>query len=89
MSKKIREEFEAFASSHNSLKQFGFDRYPAEGDEYDAIPLQSAWEAWQASRADLVVELPEAFENDADGHWLVRRAEVKKIIEALGLKVTP
>lgn len=59
---KMREEFETFAVTHVSLKQYSFDKYPADGDEYDAIPLQAAWDAWQASRESLVIELPDADE---------------------------
>lgn len=55
---EMREEFEAFAAGHSSLSQYGFDKYPVGGDGYDAISLQCAWEAWQASRESLVIELP-------------------------------
>lgn len=56
---------------------------------FEWVWVQTSWVAWQASRAALAVELPEAYATDADGHWLIRLAEVKKIIEAQGLKVTP
>jgi len=56
---KMREEFEAFAAGHVSLKQYAFDKYPVDGDEYDSIPLQGAWSAWQASREALVIEWPD------------------------------
>jgi len=49
--------------------------------------LRLACLAWEASRAALVVELPEAYHTDTDGHWLIRRAEAKQMIEAQGLKV--
>jgi hypothetical protein len=43
-----RAEFEAFASTHAMLKQYGLEKYPVDGEDYDAIPLQGAYDAWQA-----------------------------------------
>lgn len=53
---RMRKEFESFASQHSSLKQYTFDKYPADGDQYDAIPLQGAWCSWQAACAVLAQE---------------------------------
>ncbi|QZI68711.1 hypothetical protein K5F93_20220 [Pseudomonas protegens] len=46
-----RADFERTASSHKYLKQFGVSRFPEDGDDYDAIPLQGAWDMWQARAA--------------------------------------
>jgi hypothetical protein len=56
MSDKMREEFESWWVSQPHRKQ------PVrfhDGD-YVSPSVHSAWGAWQASRASLVVELPEA-----------------------------
>lgn len=96
---KMREQFEAFASGHEVLKQYGFEKFPVDGDEYDAIALQSAWVAWQASREAVVVEMPsrasEAYReyfDDVEGGSFNEAAyirDVLKAIEAQGLKVAP
>lgn len=54
-----------------------------------AMTYRALWTGWKEARAAVVIELPEAYENNADGEWLVRRSEVKRIIEAQGLKVKP
>lgn len=88
MSDKSREEFEVFAAANASLKQYPFDKYPVDGDEYDAIPLQCAWSAWQASRAALVIELPPE-DTNIDYHGYISRQDAVEAIEAAGLKVKP
>ncbi|WP_448649269.1 hypothetical protein [Pseudomonas corrugata] len=85
MSEKMREEFEEWAKKYS--KDIRLER--GNHGSYVSGITHSLYCAWVASRAAVVVELPEAYENDADGHWLIRRADVKKIIEALGLKVDP
>lgn len=45
--KTTRDEFEHFASTNRFLQEFEFTRNPYAEDEYDAIPLQGAWEAWK------------------------------------------
>lgn len=52
MSEKMRDSFEAWASQF-----FRIDAEP--WGEYVDNETQWAWQAWQASRAALVVELPE------------------------------
>lgn len=93
-----REQFEAFASAHEVLKQYGFEKFPAGGDDYDAIPLQAAWAAWQASREAVVVELPRDIDQFADDdpgrrafslHTNTAYRECRRAIEAQGLKVAP
>lgn len=82
----MREEFERTNGRDHR-------RQPPKGNNYIDPMAQADWESfqkgWMQSRAAVVVDLPEAYENDADGHWLIRRADVKKIIEAQGLKVAP
>ena len=98
MTDKIRNAFEAFAKTHSSLKQYGFARYPDDGDDYDAIPLQDAWSAWQASRAAVVIELPpeeSGADKTYDGNYVVgcqqgwneMRDKAIVAIEAAGIAV--
>lgn len=49
-----REQFEAWADKNFD----GFGNKANNGDYYFE-PVQIAWEAWQASRKELVIELPE------------------------------
>lgn len=61
--------------------------------DYLMDAVQNAWEIWQASRATLVVQLPETF--DATHHPLhgeypcLDPEEVKAALAAVGLKVKP
>lgn len=51
-----------------------------------------AWWAWQASRAAVVVDLSDlsrCFSPNDCGDWAMWLDDVKKLIEAQGLKVTP
>lgn len=89
----MREQFETAIKSRwpdnrQILLRVNHPGIPADGD-YENPIVHHLWWAWQLSRADLMVELPEAYENDADGHWLIRRAEAKQMIEGQGLKVMP
>ena len=82
----MREEFERTNGRDHR-------RQPPKGNNYTDPMAQADWESfqkgWMQSRTAVVVELPEAYETNADGEWLVRRSEVKRLIEAQGLKVTP
>lgn len=63
----VKEDFDAAYGNHKE-------------SEYDSIFTQIAWESWQASRAAVVVKLPETH-ND----WLDKQV-VQYAIEAEGLK---
>ena len=91
---KMRGEFEAWATEGwpgERLAKF------ANGD-YCGHTLNFCWLAWQASRAAVVVELPEGMTIaehmygvvSPPGHerWFPRQSAVKAI-EAAGLKVNP
>lgn len=64
MSESMREEFEAWVKNHNaSLCEDRFDqpeeiRLDRQGGVYIWANAESAWLAWQASRASLCVEFP-------------------------------
>lgn len=52
MSDKVREEFEVFCAKHN----YRTDKSKSGGYVYHVT--SSCWDAWQASRQALVVDLP-------------------------------
>ena len=99
---KMREQFEAAYAAKSTARNGRF--YPAvltRGDdgEYVIPSVQSAWWAWQASREAVVVQMPnraaEAYReefDDVEGGSFNEAAyirDVRKVIEALGLKVAP
>lgn len=57
MSDKMREDFEKWVVTFGWLTDRDEDGY------YDETPTQMAWNAWQASRQALAVELPIQFGN--------------------------
>lgn len=98
---KMREEFEAWASEEAEVRGVGTllglmtDEHH---DRYSMIWTQTAWMAWQASRAAIEVELPIAHgaprnsssyqEGIADGFERgVYRCQ--GAIESLGLRIKP
>lgn len=100
-----REQFEAWATSNGisivrtpQPLMFASGQRRAEGD-YILIESLCAWEAWQASRAAVVVELPaRANENLDTGGWPIDPgaaransiiAGCRRAIEAAGVKVAP
>lgn len=93
---KIRKEFEIEFDSY--LLQDGWNQASlgmmkerdSEG-EYTAARTQGAWWAWQASRAAVVVELPDGgtSEEYAYGTPVVARGVALHAIQAEGLKVKP
>ncbi|CAH0649402.1 hypothetical protein EGJ22_06680 [Pseudomonas sp. p99-361] len=99
---KMREQFEAAYAAKSTARNGRF--YPGvltrcDDGEYVIPSVQSAWWAWQASREAVVVELPnrsaEAYReefDDVEGGSFNEAAyirDVRKAIEAQGLKVAP
>lgn len=92
---KMRAQFEAWIRSY--IGSTWLWRNDHQMDEYIDENAQFMWEAWQASREALVVELPsedtcrtstskEGAAQDAYNHAL---GECRSVIEAQGLKVSP
>jgi len=85
---KMREEFEFYA-----LDVFGDYFNKAEEclvrshDTYVYGLVHTAWRAWQASRAAVVVELPQQSGVNLDWNQAIRYCY--QAIEAAGLKVAP
>ena len=89
---KMREEFEAWAKHHYLLMDCVTD---LQDGEYFDPEMQYAWEAWQASRESLVIELPKRCDKmdgiavyTEEGDFY-HRHDVREAIEAAGLKVKP
>lgn len=80
MSDKMRDEFKEWARSRGMS-------LPVNDDIHYNEWTQLAWEAWQASRASLVIELPEHFEYDNPGEAFPAIKDCRIAIEAAGLKV--
>jgi hypothetical protein len=82
---KMREEFEVAFK-----KEFGFDweeTTPVTDDDRAAVMEVALW-AWMASRAALVIELPDA--SHYDGHQpALAIDDCRQAIEAAGVKVKP
>lgn len=84
MDEKMRAEFEAAAKADQGLD---VTRLPHGG--YRSFATHQAWWAWQASRAALVVKLPQGSEPGDFAHP-VMVAEVEAVIsaiEAAGVRV--
>lgn len=88
----IREEFEAWADSkyswlaqepdHNTLSTWN-------GGGYENRVVQGMWEAWQASRAALKVELPkpEYFGDHWSGDWAYNVEDTNDALREAGIEV--
>lgn len=93
---KMRAEFEAWhRKKYSDRLQSG---HPARdlhngkySEHYTAAAEQERWEIWQASRRDLVVELPQPMKAPPyasyEGGWNDMRGEAIDAIEAAGVTV--
>lgn len=86
---KMREEFEAWASTHFFLQEE--DTIVDDSDEYISGDMQQSWESWYASRAALVVELPRHLSGSVD--FMNGGSEMRRLcwdaIEYAGVRVKP
>lgn len=85
---KMREQFEAWVLSeypNQSLERFNPLHGVTEG-EYTGFTVQHCWQAWQASREAVVVELPK-FDDYPASIERDMRESLRAAIEAQGLKV--
>jgi hypothetical protein len=101
MSEQMREKFEAWAMKQAESMRYSFPAGAVElnglGD-YAIVWVQGAWLGWQASRAELCVELPkltrpEEPEDAFDDSWLDGysaadryRTKCREAIHAAGVK---
>jgi hypothetical protein len=81
---KMREEFiDWLADEHGLESEWQEDR-----NCFKDFPAHLAFQAWQASRAALVIELPEPYEHGGP-ELHSHHCDVVASIEAAGLKVKP
>jgi hypothetical protein len=84
MNDQMRAEFEASVTERYGKQHAGaFDRF-IDGD-YKRPSIANLWWAWQASRAAIVVELPQAFEGD--DFKMYDGAELIAAIQSAGVSV--
>ena len=86
MSKKMRDEFESWCLEN------GYTLRPAETNcaiiiegDYGHPTVQIAWQAWQASRAALVVELPAQWSNQCYDDEIMFSGQVIDAIDSAGV----
>lgn len=87
MSDLMREEFESWAMTNAflGLSESCMGRHK---EGYLSCELHAAWEAWQASRECLVIDL-DPDESADDGATYLHQDFVKDRIQSFGLKVKP
>ena len=84
---RMREEFEAWYLDKFCGEQARLFRCVNADQIYYFAEVQSGWDAWQASRAAIEVELPKAWQTNV-GAMLTPNG-TRFAIEAAGLKVKP
>jgi len=86
---KMREQFEAWECDADQGPQTDpvWLMYDAATNTYPLDKIQSRWEVWQASRAAVDVELPEAWRSAGSKHELMHKRDTVAVLESLGLKV--
>ncbi|KTB93660.1 hypothetical protein AO069_15820 [Pseudomonas syringae pv. syringae PD2774] len=68
--------------------KFGFGVLTASSNDDAAAMMGAAAWAWQASREELVIELPEHYQYDNPGEAFHAIKDCREAIEATGVKVT-
>lgn len=84
----MREEFEKWAKEHED--SLGDDYWLArESEGYYNVTVQIMWEAWQASRAAIEVELPTLSNGNSEAEigYDIGVGQCRNLIEAKGLRV--
>ncbi|MBF8720480.1 hypothetical protein [Pseudomonas guariconensis] len=88
---KMREQFEtAFVEEQVRACGEGFRSSAVYMVKQNMATVSAAWWAWQASRAVIVLDLSDlsqCFSPNDCGDWAMWLDDVKKLIEAQGLKV--
>ncbi|HCE5870511.1 hypothetical protein ACF0C0_28970 [Pseudomonas aeruginosa] len=91
----MREEFEAWASSHFVDVGSGNPLKKGPNGNYGFYVVATAWKAWQASRAALRVELPmlmkqsnsETYTDGVRAGWNACRDELQENLQQAGIEV--
>lgn len=96
MSDKMREDFDVWAKAQgyelwvscSAEIVCGLTTSVSVAPDYVNPETQKVWEAWQASRESIVIELTEGLD-DGNGRLIIERVHAVEDIEAAGLKVSP
>lgn len=95
-SDRMREEFEAWFSDNyrwhieNGKEEYRLNRFEQPPNQYIGEIAHHDWRVWQASRAALVVELPEQSpETPFSRHMVMDSSSVIEAIESAGVRVKP
>lgn len=86
---KMREEFEAWSAEHYYLGGCSID---LEDGEYKDPDMEYAWASWQASRAEIKINLPRPTSHgDNEDSYFNTQAwdveDVEEACEAAGIKI--
>lgn len=83
--RKMREQFESWALQEGYNSELGRDGH------YQFPHTRALWRAWQASRQQLEVKLPETeyFGDSWSGGYAITRENVVDALEEQGLQVAP
>ena len=76
-----REQFEKWAESDGMRVDCWH-----ETTDYIITETRRLWEAWQASREALVVELPDGWFDDRYGEYLATHTQIEQALSAAGIK---
>lgn len=83
-----RRQFEEHYSNKNPHSKKALEKWgdtPPNSEDYKSLKTQEAWEIWQASRASIVVDVPQACAfNLCD---LVSRDDVIEAVRSIGLSI--
>lgn len=75
-----QDEFQTWALNE------GYIDFRQEAGRYVNPTIRAMWIGWQASRTELVVELPERFDKYDSGDWTYWADGVDAAIEAAGIR---
>ena len=84
MTDKMREEFEVWVINQNICRKYGAKLIQCRDGSYKDYRINDRWNAWKASRAALLVELPD-FEIDCgECHYHAR--DIQAALDDAGVR---
>ena len=79
-----REQFEKWTKGPQPEGTYDLTRIPS--GAYKNAETRVAFQAWQASREALVVELPDGWFDDRYGEYLATHTQIEQAVSAAGIK---
>ena len=84
-----RKQFEKWAVTTKDKFGLPFFTIKDESGKYVDHAAEISWQAWQASRAAIVVKLPNLFDASPDGatyyDYMYRKSEMEKALDDVGV----